>query len=72
MDGGFVHLSGLSVGADVWQLDGLLLLSVGRLVGDLVGLDGSFVGMFVGLFTFIVGENVGHCSNLRGTILWPA
>ena len=45
---------------DVLQLDILLLLSVGCLVGDLVGLDGSFVGIFVGLFTFIVGENLGH------------
>lgn len=38
----------------------MLLLLVGCLVGDLVGLDGSFVRMFVGLFTFIMGENVGH------------
>ena len=45
---------------------------VGVRVGDLVGLDGSFVGLFVGLFTFSVGENVGHCSNLRGTSFWPS
>ena len=46
-----MHLSGLSVGADVRQL----LLGLGLLVG----LDGSFVGMYVGWFTFSVGEDVG-------------